>query len=117
MKHLKFYSKLKAGSILESVIAITIISISSLIAFTIYLNVIKSNTSIVMENAKQTLVKLINKSELENNIEDEEFVYDNYKIEKRGELNKKEHIARVYWLIKTTTKKKEYQTIMVYNED
>ena len=116
MKYLKHYSNLKAGSILESVISIIIISICSLVAFTIYLNVIKVNTSFAFYKAEQKTYQLMNQAELTKNIDNDEFVFDTYKIEKRVELNKNEHIAKIDWLIITNNKSKLLKTIFNFNE-
>ena len=92
---------LKASSITESVIAISVISICTLGAFSIYLNVIKQNKSVQYFNAKHNINFITKKSTLYNDYENETYVFNEYTIDKEVTLNKTNHTAVLTFTIKS----------------
>ena len=95
MPSLKNFKYIKANSLVESVIAIAIISICILVAFLVYLNVIKQNKSIAFYEAKHKVELLYNASVITKNFDDDTFEYKDYSIEKSVDISDEEHIARI----------------------
>ena len=106
MELLKNFKFLKANSLVESVISIAIISICILVAFLIYINVIRQNRSIAFCKAKHSVELLYNNAIADKNYDDEDYKYENYIIEKRVEISKQAHVARVDF--KVIEKNKSY---------
>ncbi|MEW4923114.1 hypothetical protein [Algibacter sp. 2305UL17-15] len=101
MPLLKNFKTLKASSVMESVIAISVISVCSLVAFLIYLNVIKQNKSIHYFNAKHSINLLTEQSVLENNYENDTYTFNSYTISKEVTINKAEQTALLKFTIKS----------------
>ncbi|WP_308993682.1 hypothetical protein QLS71_007900 [Mariniflexile litorale] len=116
MPSLKNFKNLKASSITESVIAISIISICALVAFTIYLNVIKQNKSIHYYNAKHTINFLIEESVQQNDYEDNSYSYNEYTIDKKVGVNKRNHTALLTFTFKSGNKTNVITKLISYNE-
>ena len=104
MRSLNHFKFLKANSLVESVIAIAIISICILVAFLVYINVIRQNKSIGYYEAKHTVNALYDQSIADRDYENQDYVYKNYSIEKRVSIDEKEHIIRMDFMIKTVAK-------------
>ncbi|MEO1033526.1 MAG: hypothetical protein AAFX55_19215 [Bacteroidota bacterium] len=104
MKLSKNFRFLKANSLLESVIAIAIISICILVAFLVYINVIKQNKSVINYNAKHQVEQIYQQSMADQDFENENYVYKNCIIEKRVTILEKEQIIRFDFRIKTGDK-------------
>ncbi|WP_422103868.1 hypothetical protein [Winogradskyella sp.] len=104
MKLSKNSKSLKANSLVESVIAIAIISICILVAFLVYINVIKQNKSVLSYNAKHQVEELYQQSMADQDFENEDYVYKDYRIEKQVTILEKEHIIRFDFKIKTGNK-------------
>lgn len=104
MKSLKNFKYLKANSLVESVIAIAIISICILVAFLIYLNVIKQNKSVHYYEAKHKVESIFENSIITESYEDETFNYKYYSIEKTVGISEKENTIRIDFKIKTNNK-------------
>jgi len=96
---LKRYKILKASSIVESVIAIAIISICILVASLTYLNVIKQNKSVNYYKAKHQIELLNNETLIEQNFNNDTFSFTHYTISKDVDLKKHENIAYVTYTI------------------
>lgn len=104
MKLLKGFKTVSGSSIIESIIAVLLISICSLVAFTIYLNVITQNKSTSYYEAKHTIELIHFKTQEEQDLEDDIFKYKNYTIEKQVRIDSKAHIAFIDYIIKSNTK-------------
>lgn len=117
MRLLKNFKILKASSIIESVIAISIISICALVALTIYLNVIGQKKSIQYFNAKQKIDYLIGQSILKNDYEDNFYSYKDYTIKKKTTINKAENTALLRFTVKTAGKLYLFNSLIPYNEE
>lgn len=104
MKLLKNSNHLKASSLIETVMAITLISICSLVALTIYLNVITQNNPTYYYEAKHTIKKLTQTIEKEQDFEDDTYKYSNYTIEKSTSVNTEKQIAIINYKILTGQK-------------
>lgn len=113
---LKSFKTLKASSLVESVIAISIISISTLVAFMIYLNVVNQNKSISYYNAKHHIETLTQDIIKEHNYDDDIFIEQGYTIEKKVTINKVEHSAHIVFLIKTVGKTVIVNKLVSYYE-
>ena len=112
MKLLKRFKSLKASSIVESVIAIAIISICVLIAFMVYINISKQKTPLNYYKAKHHIEVLIHDIEHQKDYENDIFTYRGYTIAKTVDVDAKEGIARVLFLI-TIGGHKVYEIIKV----
>ena len=117
MRWSKNFKVLKANSLVESVIAIAIISICILVAFLIYLNVIKQSKSVHYYEAKHKVEMLFNDTVNNNNYEDEDYVYKNYSIQKVVDISKKEHVIYVNYKIKTATKTYLINKVIALNNE
>lgn len=116
MLSLKKYKRLKASSIMESVIAISIISICALAAFTIYLNVVRQNKSMQYYNAKHMVNLLAYQSFQQSDYEDNSYSINEGTIEKRVNINNIEHVAYLSFTIKLGKKTEVMHKIISYNE-
>lgn len=83
MELLRKYNKLKASSLIESVIAMTIISVCILIAMTIYTMVLKSSNSITHYQSLTEKQKILNETKSNPELTNETFNYKNFIIEKK----------------------------------
>ncbi len=117
MQLLKNFKTLKASSVMESIIAISIISVCALVAFLIYLNVIKQNKSINYFNAKHSVNLLTKESILENDYEDDTYTFDGYTIDKVVTVNKIDHTALLMFTIKSGNSIDVVNKLISYNED
>ncbi|WP_346882344.1 hypothetical protein [uncultured Algibacter sp.] len=98
---LKNFKILKASSVAESVIAIAIISVCTLVAFLVYLNVIKQNKPIGFFNAKHKVNVITEQSVLDNDYEDNVYTFNGYTINKTVIINKTEHTAHLKFIVKS----------------
>jgi len=117
MQVLKRFKLLKGSSFVESVIAIVIISTSLLVAFLIYLNVVRQNRTIAYYNAKHEVELLTQTAIEEKNYDDNTYKYDNYSINKEVELRNEEHTAQLKWTITTKSKTHVIKKIVPYYND
>ena len=117
MKSLKNFNYIKANSLVESVIAIAIISICILAAFLIYLNVIKQNKSVHYYEAKHQVESIFENSIITINYEDETFNYKYYSIEKTVDVSEKENTVRIDFKIKTKNKAYTINKLTVLHKD
>ncbi len=113
-KHSRF---LKANSLVESVIAIAIISICILVAFLIYLNVIRQNKPVHYYEAKHRVEMLYNESVADKNYESEDYVYEGYSIEKLVNILKEDKVIRLDFKIKTGNKTYEINKVIPLDID
>ncbi len=116
MQSLKNFKRLKASSIVESVIAISIISICALVAFTVYLNVISQNKPTYYFNAKHKINLLTQQSIQTNDYEDDLYTYKGYSIDKKAAINKEEHTVLLRFTISIGNKKNVINKLIPYDE-
>ena len=117
MQSLKSFNRLKASSVMESVIAITIISACALVAFTIYLNVIKQNKSIHYFNAKHKVNLLIEACIKEQDYEDNLYQFKGYTIDKRVSINTSDRTALLEFSLNTGNKVNVINKLISYHEE
>lgn len=117
MKSLKNFKYIKANSLIESVIAIAIISICILVAFLIYLNVIKQNKSVHYYEAKHRAESIFENSIITKSYEDETFNYKHYSIEKTVDISEEENTIRIDFKIKTNSKIYTIHKLTVLHKD
>ena len=96
---LKRSNTIKASSLIETVMAITLISICSLIALTVYLNVITQNKPVYYYEAKHTIEKLAQQAEQEQDFTDDSYRYTNYTIEKTRKIDTEGLVAIIDYSI------------------
>lgn len=116
MKLLKRFRTLKANSLLESVIAIAMISVCVLIALIIYVNVIQQNKSISYYEAKHKIALFTEEMIQKNDYENNSYSFEGYSIDKKVTINKEEHTALLTWTIKTIHKTYVENRLIPYNE-
>ncbi len=114
MSALKRFKYLNGSSILESVIAIAIISICILVAFTIYINVVKRNDPIAYYAAKQEVELLTQNAIEQKDYENDSYGYENYTIVKEAEIREAEKTVFLKWTIKTANKTYDVKKIIPY---
>lgn len=80
----KVYDKqyLKASSLIESIIAVTIIAICLLIALRLYINVLDSSQSINKTKIRFQINKLVSDMRMNQNFDSEVYDFKSYKIRK-----------------------------------
>ena len=110
------YKILKASSIIESVIAISVISICMLSAFTIYLNIINQTKSIQYLNAQHKVNLLTQQTIIAKDYDDNLYTFSSYTIDKKVSLNKKEHTALLTFTVDVGGKKNVYTKLVPYEE-
>ncbi|HEX9600814.1 MAG TPA: hypothetical protein VF985_04940 [Mariniflexile sp.] len=117
MPLLKNFKQLKASSIIESVIAISIISVCALVAFTIYLNVIRQNKSTHYFNAKHNITFLTGQSIKAQDYNDNTYAYRGYTIDKKVTINKAEHTALLVFTVIIGSKSHVINNLIPYDEE
>ncbi|MDO5981431.1 hypothetical protein [Flavivirga spongiicola] len=116
MRLLKNFKKLKASSLVESVIAIAIISICVLVVFMAYLNVINLNKSVYYYKAKHTVEFLTHESIEQQDYEDDVFKYRGYTVTKKVTINKEDQVVLLSFFIKTGHNEYQINKLIPYNE-
>ncbi len=111
---LKRFKYLKGSSILESVIAITIISVCILVGFTIYINVAKRNAPLAYYKAMQTIELLTQQTIDTKDYEIDSYEYENYTITKDVNVKEEERVVELEWIIKTAKKDYSVRKIIPY---
>ncbi len=104
--------KVKAGSIIESVIAMTIIAICLSMALIIYARVLDADQSVAHYQARQKVKELLWETKTEKQFEDEDFDYETYKIEKKVEELDHNAGYKIVFIIKVQSKKEKHQYIV-----
>lgn len=112
---LRSFKQLKASSVLESVIAITIISICALVAFSVYLNVIMQHKSVNYYDAKHKIEVLVREALQNKDYEDNLYIYKGYKIDKIVTINELEYTALLVFTIKTSNRNYIVKKIIPYD--
>lgn len=106
------FKTLKGSSLIESIIAIVLISVCSLVALTIYLNVIGQNNPIYFFEAKHKIEVLTNQAQKEQNLEDETYNYSLYSIEKKVFVKRNENVAILNFIVKSGNKKQTIKKLI-----
>ena len=117
MQSLKNFKQLKGSSITESVIAISIISVCALVAFTIYLNVIRQNKSTHYFNAKHNIALLTQESVKAKDYNDNIYAYSGYTVAKKVTINKTEHTVLLVFTIDYGGKTHVINKLINYDEE
>lgn len=116
MALLNNYRNLKASSLVESVVAIAIISICALIAFLVYLNIIKQNNSSSYYKARHQVETLTFESVKHLDYDDDLFQFDGYTIEKKVTINKDDNTVLLSFHVKTANKEHKINKLIPYYE-
>ena len=84
---------IKASSLIESIIAIVLISICSLVALTVYLSVISQNNPIYYYEARHKVELLTSEAEQTQNFEEDTYLYETFQIEKTVRLESNNNVV------------------------
>ena len=116
MQLLKNYKTLKGSSLIESVMAISIISVCSLVAFMVYLNVVKQHKTVGYYKAKHEVELLIKDIESNHNYDNDAFSFMGYHIDKKVFINKNEGTVLIEFSIRTGEKKHIINKLIPYEQ-
>jgi len=116
MPLLKSFKELKASSLVESVVAISIISICALVAFLVYLNIVKQSKSVHYYNAKHQVEFLAHESVKQQNYEEDIFQFNGYTITKNVSIDKEEQTVFLAFIIKTGNSEHQINKLITYYE-
>lgn len=106
--------KLQASSLIESVMAIAIISICISIATLVYVNLLKTDYEIAYYKAKQKITQLHLETIEQQLFEDEVYGFESYTISK--EVKKYSYgVNQVNFVLTTKTKKEAQQFLVKIN--
>lgn len=108
MRLLNPYKKVKAGSLLESVIAITVIGICITITMVVINNTLKSSYYAIDIKAHQTVKELWLDAQLANDYNNDAYTYDGFTIKKEVDYSLKSAATIVYYTVETNAKKKTF---------
>lgn len=117
MESLKNFKRLKASSLVESVIAIAIISVCVLVGFMVYVNVIKQNDSTAYFNAKHKVDFFIQASIEKQDYESDNYTFDGYSISKEVSVNKEGRTALLEFTINTGNKTHKIAQLIPYKNE
>lgn len=104
--------KVKAGSLIESVIAMTIIAICLSMALIMYSRVLDSDYSIAHYQARQKVKELFWETRTEKQFIDEDYDFSSYTINKNIEKLENNAGYMVVFTIKTQSKEETYKYIV-----
>lgn len=113
----KSFRTLKASSIAESVIAISIISICALVAFVVFLNVVQLKKPTLYFTAKHQVNAIAAQNILEEDYEDNTYNFKGYTIDKKVETNSLEHTAVLSFSFKINDKTYTTKKLIPYHEE
>ena len=111
---LKNFRSLKASSLLESVIAIAIISICILVAFSIYLNVMNTKKPIAYLNAKHKVEAWTQEIISKRDFDDDTYSTEGFVITKSAQINEHDKNVLLKFSITTHSKTYEIQKMVLY---
>lgn len=117
MPLLKNFKKLNASSVMESVIAISIISVCALIAFTIYLNIIRQHKPIYYFNVKHKIDQLTQRTIEHKDYENNRYSYNGHTIHKEVNINISDRTARLTFTYTLRGKINEVNKLVSYDEE
>lgn len=93
---------IKASSLIESTIAITIITISLLIALKLYITIIDHSISLKTGKVQYEIDKLFIETKLSNSYDTEVYIYKNYNIRKEVDNYKNtENLLKLSFFVET----------------
>ncbi|MDO6758567.1 hypothetical protein Q4566_00025 [Tamlana sp. 2_MG-2023] len=113
MRSLRHFS-LKASSISESVIAMTIIAICLSIAITIYSSVLQTDHNITFYKSQQKVKELLWETKRDRQIENEDYDFEFFKVQKRIEVLDGLSSFKIDFIVITNNSKRKYQYIVSY---
>ena len=104
----------KASSLVESIIAITIIAICLLIALRLYINVLESGPSADNQRAKFKVNALVEDMKLNQNFDSEVYGYKTYKISKEvTDYQNRNNLKKVSYTVQCKTDTITYDYLIV----
>lgn len=112
MSQLKKYN-VKASSITESVIAMTIVAICLAIAMFTYGSVLQTDNNVTFFIAQQKVKELLYETKKNNQVKDENYDYESFTIQKTVKELDNNSFA-VDFIVTTVNKKNRYQYIVSY---
>lgn len=111
MKSLNRY-RVQAGSIIESVIAMTVIAICLSMALIIYTRVLDTDYSLTQYKARQKVKELLWESKTDQAFMDEDYTFESYSVEKKVEALEAKNSYVLTFIIKVQSKKEVYKYIV-----
>ncbi len=111
MRSLSKY-KIKAGSIIESVIAMTIIAVCLSMALIIYARVLDADHSIANYQARQKVKELLWETKTEQLFIDEDYDFESFTVHKKVEELENDSGYKVVFMIKVQSKKEIFQYVV-----
>ena len=118
MQLLKGYKYLKGSSIVESVIAIAIISVCVLIAVLVFANVGSSNNSLAYYKAANDVEKIFNESIDNKDFNNELFKHKNYSVEKKVlDIGNSDEGLKEFTFTITISERKFIEKRLVYSNE
>lgn len=106
--------KVKGSSIMESVIAMTIIAICLSIGIIIYGRVLQTDNNMAYYQAQQKMKELLWEIKNNRDFENDEYKLETYTIEKKVEILEGETAAQITFVLNLQNRKKEYHYIVSY---
>ncbi|GAA4272071.1 hypothetical protein U6A24_11230 [Aquimarina gracilis] len=104
--------KVKAGSVIESVIAMTIIAVCLSMALIIYARVLDTDNSMAHYQARQKVKELLWETRTEKVFEDEDYDFGSFLVDKKVEELENNIGYKVVFTIKVNSKKETHQYIV-----
>jgi len=117
MNIISLNSRIKASSIVETVIAITIIAICSLVATLVFANVIHSTTPLNKYEFEFELEKIMESTLNNNEITDATYKFEEFTIQKKVEQHSPFHDTYKIAFLITRGKNIYYYELIKYNRD
>ena len=107
--------KVRASSITESVIAMTIVAICVSIAIIMYGRVLRTDTNMAGYKAQQKVKELLWEVKNDKNkLEDESYDFGSFSVDKKIEKTENKNSYKITFTIKLNNQKKEYFHIVTY---
>lgn len=106
LKELKTYNKyfLKGSSLIESVIAISIIATCLLVAIRLYAAVLNSSSSLSSYKIKFKVAELYNDAKITSDFDDELYEFKTYSIQKKVEdFQSKKELKNIKYIVRTAS--------------
>ncbi|WP_378175241.1 hypothetical protein [Aquimarina sp. SS2-1] len=116
MKESKTYNKyfLKGSSLIESVIAITIIATCLLVAIRLYAAVLNSSSSLNTYKIKFKVAELYDNAKISNDFDDELYEFKTYSIKKKVEdFQSNKELKNIKFIVQTASDTIIYNYLLV----
>ncbi|WP_353780193.1 hypothetical protein [Winogradskyella sp. 3972H.M.0a.05] len=107
--------RVKASSLVESIIAIVIISVCVMIAFMVYVQVMQNSHPIPYYEAKHKIQKIIQEDMKANDFENNTYKHTNYTIDKSVFINREDKIVELKFKITSGEKIYIINTLVPYD--